>query len=248
MPPHDESLRSGTRASRSEVLVTCQDAALTFGRGPHAVVAVHGASLEVRAGDRLAIVGASGSGKSSLLHLLAGLEQPTSGSVTWPALAGPRDIGLVFQSDSLIPALDVVENAALPLVLAGVPETRAREAATAALALVDAAALAERLPEEISGGQAQRVAAARVLAQAPRLILADEPTGRLDHATGGRVLDALLTVAGRTGAALVVTTHDPAVAERLTTRLTMRDGRLVTAEEADEPAEADGPTKAEETS
>ncbi|MFI7020980.1 ABC transporter ATP-binding protein [Streptomyces sp. NPDC050164] len=240
MPLHDETLRKGTMASLSQddVLVACQNAALTFGRGPHAVVAVHGASLEVRAGDRLAIVGASGSGKSSLLHLLAGLEQPTSGSVAWPALAGPRDIGLVFQSDSLIPALDVVENTALPLVLAGVPETRAREAATAALALVDAAALAERLPEEISGGQAQRVAAARVLAQAPRLILADEPTGRLDHATGGRVLAALLTAADRTGAALVVTTHDPAVAGRLTTRLTMRAGRLVTVGEADEPAVA----------
>lgn len=225
---------SGPSPSTDEVLVACQDAALTFGRGQNAVVAVHGATLRVRAGDRLAIVGSSGSGKTSLLHLLAGLEPPTSGTVTWPALAGPRGIGLVFQSDSLIPALDVVENTALPLVLAGVPEADAREAATAALALVDAAQLAERLPEEISGGQAQRVAAARVLAQAPRLILADEPTGRLDHTTGGRVLDALLTAADRTRAALVVTTHDPAVAGRLTTRLTMRDGRLLTAEAAEE--------------
>jgi putative ABC transport system ATP-binding protein len=231
----DAAVRNGTRPAppTDEVLVACQDAALTFGRGQHAVVAVHGATLRVRAGDRLAIVGSSGSGKTSLLHLLAGLEQPTSGTVAWPALAGPRDIGLVFQSDSLIPALDVVENTALPLVLAGVPESDARDAATAALALVDAAHLAERLPEEISGGQAQRVAAARVLAQAPRLILADEPTGRLDHTTGGRVLDALLTAADRTRAALVVTTHDPAVARRLTTWLTMRDGRLLTAEGAE---------------
>ncbi|MEV6945840.1 ABC transporter ATP-binding protein [Streptomyces sp. NPDC051172] len=212
--------------SPADVLIDCQDAALTFGRGPNAVVAVHGAGLRIHAGDRLAIVGPSGSGKSSLLHLLAGLEQPTSGTVTWPGLAGLRDIGLVFQGDSLIPALDVAENTALPLVLGGAPEDRAREAALAALALVDAADLADRLPEEISGGQAQRVAAARVLAQAPRVILADEPTGRLDHATGGRVLDALLTAADATGAALVVTTHDPAIAARLTTRHTMRDGRL----------------------
>ncbi|MEU7384901.1 ATP-binding cassette domain-containing protein [Streptomyces sp. NPDC042207] len=219
--------------SPADMLIDCQDAALTFGRGPNAVVAVHGAGLRIRAGDRLAIVGRSGSGKSSLLHLLAGLEQPTSGTVTWPGLTGLRDIGLVFQGDSLIPALDVVENTALPLVLTGIPDDRAREAALAALALVDAADLADRLPEEISGGQAQRVAAARVLAQAPRVILADEPTGRLDHATGSRVLDALLTAADETGAALVVTTHDPAVAARLTARRAMCDGRLASADDAD---------------
>ncbi|MFD7288941.1 ABC transporter ATP-binding protein [Streptomyces sp. NPDC059863] len=222
----------------TDVLVACQDVALTFGQGAGAVVAVHGASLRVRAGDRLAVVGPSGSGKSSLLHLLAGLEQPTRGTVTWPAAGGPHDIGLVFQSDSLIPALDVAENTALPLVLAGMPDERARTEAVKALALVNAADLADRLPEEISGGQAQRVAAARVLAQAPRLILADEPTGRLDHTTGRHVLDALLTAADRTGAALVVTTHDPAVADRLTTRLTMNDGRLLgTAANGPQPQE-----------
>ncbi|MEV8390547.1 MULTISPECIES: ABC transporter ATP-binding protein [unclassified Streptomyces] len=225
-------------SASTDVLVACQDVALTFGQGAGAVVAVHGASLRVRAGDRLAVVGPSGSGKSSLLHLLAGLEQPTRGTVTWPAAGGPHDIGLVFQSDSLIPALDVAENTALPLVLAGMPDGRARTEAVKALALVNAADLADRLPEEISGGQAQRVAAARVLAQAPRLILADEPTGRLDHTTGRHVLDALLTAADRTGAALVVTTHDPAVADRLTTRLTMNDGRLLgTAANGPQPQE-----------
>ncbi|MDX3435757.1 MULTISPECIES: ABC transporter ATP-binding protein [Streptomyces] len=217
--------------SSDEILVTCTDAALTFGRGAQAVVAVHGADLEIRAGDRLAVIGPSGSGKSSLLHLLAGLEQPTRGSVTRAASLGPYDIGLVFQGDSLIPALSVAENTALPLVLADRPEDEARQDALAALALVDGADLADRLPEEISGGQAQRVAAARVLAQAPQLILADEPTGRLDHATGARVLDALLAAADHTGAALVVTTHDPAVAARLTVRRTMRDGRLLAPEE-----------------
>ncbi|MFF7282677.1 ABC transporter ATP-binding protein [Streptomyces griseorubiginosus] len=213
--------------SSDDVLVSCTDAALTFGRGAQAVVAVHGADLTIRAGDRLAVVGPSGSGKSSLLHLIAGLEQPTRGTVTRAASLGPYDIGLVFQGDSLIPALNVAENTALPLVLTDRAEDEARRAALAALALVDAADLAERLPEEISGGQAQRVAAARVLAQAPRLILADEPTGRLDHATGAHVLDALLTAADHTGAALVVTTHDPAVAARLAVRRSIRDGRLL---------------------
>ncbi|WP_055523681.1 ABC transporter ATP-binding protein [Streptomyces graminilatus] len=215
----------------TDALVLCENAALTFGRGTTAVVAVHGADLSVRAGDRLAIVGPSGSGKSSLLHLLAGLERPTSGAVSWPGLGGSADIGLVFQADSLVPALDVAENTALPLVLAGRPEARRRLSVTEALGLVGAADLADRLPEEISGGQAQRVAVARVLAQEPRLILADEPTGRLDHATGARVLDALLVAADRTGAALVVTTHDPAVAARLTVRRAMRDGRLLAPED-----------------
>jgi putative ABC transport system ATP-binding protein len=217
--------------SSDEVLVSCTDAALTFDRGAQAVVAVHGADLEIRAGDRLAVVGPSGSGKSSLLHLIGGLEQPTHGTVTRAASLGPYDIGLVFQGDSLIPALNVAENSALPLVLADHPEDEARQTALAALALVDAADLADRLPDEISGGQAQRVAAARVLAQAPRLILADEPTGRLDHATGARVLDALLTAADHTGAALIITTHDSAVAARLTIQRTMRDGRLLAPEE-----------------
>ncbi|WOX15995.1 ABC transporter ATP-binding protein [Streptomyces sp. N50] len=217
--------------SGTEVLVACQAAALTFGRGPTAVVAVHGTDLSIQPGDRLAIVGPSGSGKSSLLHLLAGLERPTSGAVSWPGLDGNADIGLVFQADSLVPALDVAENTALPLVLAGRSEAQTRRPVSEALGLVGATDLAERLPEEISGGQAQRVAVARVLAQEPRLILADEPTGRLDHATGTRALDALLTAADRTGAALVVTTHDPAVAARLTVRRAMRDGRLLAPED-----------------
>ncbi|MFD4878961.1 ABC transporter ATP-binding protein [Streptomyces sp. NPDC058420] len=214
-----------------DVLVACEKAALTFGRDSTAVVAVHGADLSIRAGDRLAIVGPSGSGKSSLLHLLAGLERPTNGTVSWPGLDGSADIGLVFQADSLVPALDVAENTALPLVLAGCPEAQTRRPVTEALGLVGVADLTDRLPEEISGGQAQRVAVARVLAQEPRLILADEPTGRLDHATGARVLDALLTAADRTGAALVVTTHDSAVAARLTVRRAMRDGRLLAPED-----------------
>ncbi|MFD5632600.1 ABC transporter ATP-binding protein [Streptomyces sp. NPDC127077] len=217
--------------SPDDTLVTCADAALTFGRDTRAVVAVHGANLTIRPGQRLAVVGASGSGKSSLLHLIAGLERPTSGTVTRAAALEPSDIGLVFQNDSLIPALNVTENVALPLILADRPESEARRTALAALAEVGVQGLADRLPEEISGGQAQRVAVARVLAQAPRLILADEPTGRLDHTSGARVLDALLAAADRTRAALVVTTHDPSVAARLEQRRTMRSGRLLAPEE-----------------
>jgi ABC-type lipoprotein export system ATPase subunit len=214
-------------------LVFCDEVSRTFGTGSAAVVAVHGTSCTVAGGARIAIAGPSGSGKSTLLHLMAGLERPTRGEVSWPGLPTVPDlraheIGVVFQSPSLLPSLDVAENTGLPLVIAGISRSECEERVAEALDLVGVAALAAKLPEEISGGQAQRVAVARVLAQRPRLILADEPTGQLDHAAGRRLLDALLVAADRLGAALVVTTHDRAVAERLDTHWTMHEGRLHT--------------------
>jgi len=212
-------------------LVEAVDVARTYGRGPTAVVAVHGATLRLLAGQRVALTGPSGSGKSTLLHLLAGLETPTGGTITWPALAGaalrPGPVAVVFQAPSLLDPLDVAENVALPLILAGVGAAEAREIALKALDRLDLARLADRLPGELSGGQAQRVAVARALAGSPRLVLADEPTGQLDHATATTVVDALVEVADQTGCALVVSTHDRAVAERFAEAWAMVDGRLV---------------------
>jgi putative ABC transport system ATP-binding protein len=217
----------------AETLVVCDEVSHTFGTGSSAVVAVHGTSCTVTGGARIAIAGPSGSGKSTLLHLMAGLEHPTRGEVSWPGLpetstARAREIGVVFQSPSLLPTLDVAENTGLPLVIAGVGRTECVRRVTEALELVGVAALAAKLPEEISGGQAQRVAVARVLAQRPRLILADEPTGQLDHAAGQRLLDALLAATDHLAAALVVTTHDRAITERLDMHWTMHEGRLHT--------------------
>ncbi|OKI62579.1 ABC transporter ATP-binding protein [Streptomyces sp. MJM1172] len=220
-----------------QALVICREAGRTYGRGPAAVVAVHGTNCQVHAHDRIAVMGPSGSGKSTLLHLMAGLEQPTSGEVVWPWYADAADpqawvraramaIGVVFQSPSLIATLDVAENTGLPLVLAGESAARARVRALAALEAVGVADLADRLPDDISGGQAQRVAVARVLVARPRLVLADEPTGRLDSSTGRHVVDVLLAAVDEIGAALVVSTHDPAVGERLPTHWSMCDGRL----------------------
>jgi ABC-type lipoprotein export system ATPase subunit len=213
------------------MLVHCHDAARTFGHGDAAVVAVHGSSCEVLAGDRIAITGSSGSGKSTLLHLLAGLETPTSGEVSWPEFgatptARSRDIGVVFQGPSLLPALDVLENTMLAAVLTGTDEATAAARAVEALEVVGIAGLADQLPETLSGGQAQRAAVARALTLRPRLLLADEPTGQLDHRTGQHVIDVLLDAADETGAALVVTTHDPAIGARLKDQWEMRDGRL----------------------
>lgn len=215
-----------------DALVICEGVSRVFGSGSGAVVAVHGTSCVIETGARVAVIGSSGSGKSTLLHLIAGLEQPTVGSVTWPGLPLAPDrafeIGVVFQSPSLVPALTVEENTALPLILAAVPDQEWRSRAAEALAAVGLDDLAGRLPEELSGGQGQRVAVARVLAQRPRLVLADEPTGQLGSASGQRLIEVLLRTATLIGAAVVVSTHDRAVADRLETHWYMDEGRLRT--------------------
>ncbi|MER6008981.1 ABC transporter ATP-binding protein [Nonomuraea angiospora] len=209
-------------------LVTCQNLARAYGRGPDALVAVHSVTCELRPGDQVAVTGPSGSGKTTLLHLLAGLDRPTAGRIGWPAFGDrPRGrVGVVFQGPSLLPPLDVAENVALPLIIAGLGEAEAKERALIALATIGLADLAGSLPEELSGGQAQRVAVARVLAAGPRLIIADEPTAQLDSDLARRVVDLLTAVAYQLDAALVVATHDPAVAARLPRSWTMSDGAL----------------------
>jgi putative ABC transport system ATP-binding protein len=194
-------------------------------------VAVRDVSCTVFPGERVALTGPSGSGKSTFLHLLAGLEQPTSGAIEGELAvvrrpAGPHAVGIAFQSPSLIPALDVAENVALPLILAGAPEEQARSEAHDALALLGIDRLGRNLPEQLSGGQAQRAAVARVLVCKPRLILADEPTGQLDQATGVRVIQVLLDAADSLDAALLVSTHDPVIAGMLDQTWQMHDGAL----------------------
>lgn len=212
------------RAVTGPVLVECVDLARTYGSGADAVVAVHGATCRITSGARIAVTGPSGSGKSTLLHLLAGLEPPTAGTIDRPPQG--VGIGLVFQGPSLLPTLDVAENVALPLLLAGHRPADADDRARHALARLGIADLAGALPDELSGGQAQRVAVARALAARPQLILADEPTGQLDRRTADHVVDVLLAAAAEAGATLVIATHDPAVAARLAVRWEMRDGRL----------------------
>jgi putative ABC transport system ATP-binding protein/lipoprotein-releasing system ATP-binding protein len=216
-------------------LVRCIDAARTYGSGRTATVAVESATCDVPRGARVALVGPSGSGKSTLLHLMAGLDLPTKGSVEWPAIGSrdqlrPGPVAVIFQGPSLMPALTVEENAALPQLLAGRSEESAHADARRALELLDLLELADKLPEEISGGQAQRVAIARALSGDPDLILADEPTGQLDRASADAVIEVLLAAAEHSNAGLVVATHDFGIAEHLTEHWTMRNGRLQGAE------------------
>jgi putative ABC transport system ATP-binding protein/lipoprotein-releasing system ATP-binding protein len=221
------------------LLVRCAGVSRTYGHGAVATVALAPSDCEVHEGDRIALVGPSGSGKSTLLHIMAGLDTPTHGEIAWPAIGEraelqPGRVAVIFQGPSLLPALTVLENVAFALVLDGTRDAQARAAARDALDTLSLAELADKLPEEISGGQAQRVAVACALAGRPVLILADEPTGQLDRANGAIVVDVLLEAAKHTGAALVVATHDPTVADRFPTRWHMHSGELTstTTEEA----------------
>lgn len=214
----------------SDILVEATEIGRTYSQGGMPIPALASASFNIHRKARIAIIGRSGSGKSTLLHLMAGLDIPTMGRLAWPALGTreqllPNKIALVFQSPSLIAPLTVAENVALPLLM-GHSEQDIDAAVSAALATFELSNLARKLPEELSGGQMQRVAMARAIAGQPSLILADEPTGQLDQATGRAVLDALLLHLGGSDTALVISTHDPAVAKRMQVIWQMQYGTL----------------------
>jgi ABC-type lipoprotein export system ATPase subunit len=215
----------------SNKYVNMENAGRTYLQGKiplHVLTSITGGVVP---GDRIAVVGPSGSGKSTLLHLMGGLDTPTSGSIAWPELGPKRDlrpkkIGFIFQTESLLAPLTVIENVELPLLLEGIKPIEARAAAIRALRDIELESIAYKLPEELSGGQAQRVAVARVLSSRPKLILADEPTGQLDHPTAQRLFDVLLACIKDSATALIVATHDPAIAGRLRTAWHLQHGRL----------------------
>ncbi len=192
--------------------------------------------MDVAPGETLALVGPSGSGKSSLLMLMGGLERASAGRVTTlgqdldrldeDALARLRRgaMGVVFQSFNLIPTMTALENVAVPLELAGAPDATARAAAQ--LAAVGLSARAGHYPSQMSGGEQQRVALARATAPRPRLILADEPTGNLDSATGAAIIDLLFDLSAQHGATLILVTHDAELAARCDRVVALRDGRI----------------------
>jgi putative ABC transport system ATP-binding protein len=194
-------------------------------------------SLDVRAGELVAVMGPSGSGESSLLHLAGGLDAPTEGDVVIDgvsiiglsirARAGlrRRSVGYVFPDLNLLPALTAVENVMLPRELDGVSSRQARRQACSALEEVGVSELADRFPDEMSGGQQQRVAIARALVGPRRLVLADEPTGALDSLNGERVMQLLTAAARETTAAVVLVTHEARVAAYADREVIVRDGR-----------------------
>ena len=216
-------------------LIELNDVRLTLGEGEVRTEILKGISLRLDPGESLAILGPSGSGKSSLMAVVAGLERATSGTVRLlgqdasalgeDALARMRgrDIGIVLQSFQLLPTMTAIENVSVPLELALVPDARAR--AEAELISVGLGHRLTHYPAQLSGGEQQRVAIARATAPRPKLLLADEPTGNLDTGTGGSIIDLLFQRASAAGAGLLVITHDAAVAARAGRRIELADGR-----------------------
>jgi len=218
-------------------IIDLRDVTRTYDLGPVAVQALAGATLTVGEGEFVAVIGPSGSGKSTLMHILGCLDRPTSGSYLLDgaavdeldddALAAVRSrtIGFVFQSYNLLPRTTALDNVATPLLYQGVGRRERMERARSALERLGLADRMTHEPSELSGGQQQRVAIARALVTEPRLILADEPTGNLDSASGEDVMRVLdeLNEAGRT---IVLITHDADVAARATRQVHVRDGRI----------------------
>lgn len=212
-------------------LVDAKAVSRHYGKGNAALTAVQPASFTITGGDRIALVGPSGSGKSTVLNLIAGLDDPTEGTIVWPDIGNraalrPLAVGMIHQFASLVPTLSLEQNVALPLLLGHRADGNAPVAD--AVRAVGLDGMADRMPGELSGGQAQRVAIARTLAHAPRLLIADEPTGQLDRATAQEVLDAILARSHPDQTAIVIATHDPAVAARMTTVWRMEHGHLHT--------------------
>jgi putative ABC transport system ATP-binding protein len=221
----------------TQPLIQLDEVRLTLGQGAARTEILRGISLRIEEGETVAVLGASGSGKSSLMSVIAGLERATSGTARvlgedmgalgedqLARLRG-RSIGVVLQAFHLLPTMTALQNVMVPMELSGASDPRGR--ASAELAAVGLAAREDHYPTQLSGGEQQRVAIARATAPAPKLLLADEPTGNLDAATGARIIDLLFDRVAAAGAGLLVITHDPAVAERAGRVLRIADGLLV---------------------
>ncbi|MEV0325944.1 ABC transporter ATP-binding protein [Micromonospora echinospora] len=223
-----------TTPSTATPLLVADDLTKTFG----VTTALDNASIQVHAGEVLALMGPSGSGKSTLLHCLAGIVAPDSGRVTYAgqdvsAMSDVRrsalrrtEFGFVFQFGQLVPELTCLENVALPLRLTGVGRREAHRRATDLLTRLEVADVARKRPGQASGGQGQRVAVARALVTNPKVVFADEPTGALDSLNGERVMQLLVTAARETATAVVLVTHEARVAAYSDREAVVRDGRV----------------------
>ncbi len=224
--------------TKADMVITARNVTLALGQGDARVQILRGIDLEVARGEHLAVLGPSGSGKSSLMAVLSGLDRATGGSIYVAgadfgaldedglALARRGRIGIVLQAFHLLPTMTALENVAVPMELAAQPDAFTR--AEAELAAVGLGARLTHYPAQLSGGEQQRVAIARAIAPGPSILFADEPTGNLDATTGSSIMDLMFARAGETGATLVMITHDAALAARCSRVIEMRDGEIAT--------------------
>ena len=222
----------------SEPILRAQDLHKSYDLGRRLIEVLHGVSLEIGEGEFLSLQGASGTGKSTLLHLLGGLDDPTSGEVfasgqSLSAMSSARlskwrndEVGFVFQSYHLLPEFDALENVLLPARMAHANRAESQKRAESLLERVGLAKRMSHLPAELSGGEQQRVALARALINRPQLLLADEPTGNLDSKTGGEVLDLLCKLQSEANLTMIIATHDDKVAKRARRTVQLVDGLI----------------------
>ncbi len=219
-------------------LLQVQNVSKHFKEGSIDTQVLHDVNLQVKAGELVAIIGSSGSGKSTLLHIMGTLDKPSRGSVTMlgqdlyqlsaakQARVRNQDLGFIYQFHHLLPEFTALENVAMPGLIEGRPRSEVEQQAKELLTRVGLAHRLSHTPAEMSGGERQRTAIARALINQPKLVLADEPTGNLDAASGDAVYDLIRELGEQLGTAFIIVTHDPQLAQRMDRQLTMKDGVL----------------------